>query len=153
MEERMQSHAILLASAVALVGCMTTSPSSFEAVQTPSYFVLTEDAEFPNKIAKALGSGRYSSIFAKNGITYYLGEPKALIMPNGVRVNGGIAIDAALSNCHLFIQVGDDSKILQEQGAGVVVSQLAKLEAGRIRDFPNDAACKAVLPKIAIQKP
>lgn len=130
---------------------MTASPGSYQPLTTASHFVLEQDTMVANKVTSGLAKGRYQAVFQKNGLTYYLGEPKSLIMPNGVRVNGGIAVPAGEAGaCHLFIQVGDDSEIIREQGGGILIAELSKLETGRIREFPGDPACAGFYPHITL---
>ena len=130
---------------------MTTSPASYQPLTTPSHFVLAQDAMVANKVSSGLAKGRYQAVFQKSGLTYYLGEPKSLIMPNGVRVNGGIALPANKDgDCHVFIQVGDDSEIIRAQDGGELIAQLSKLETGRIREFPGDPGCRGFYPLLTV---
>jgi hypothetical protein len=135
-----------------LAGCMTTSPGSYDALTRTSHFALSQDAMIANKVSSGLAAGRYEAVFQTAQHVYYLGPPKALIMPNGTRVNGGIALPraAAGTNCHLFIQIGDDSQAVRDMRMGLVVSQLAKLEAGRIREFQDDPACAPFLDVVRV---
>lgn len=139
---------------VVLSSCMTTSPKDYKALSSTSYFVLEQDVMVQTKIAAGLAKGTYRSIFESSESIYYLGESKALILNPKTRVNGGIAISKHASNpvCHLFIQIGDDSEEVRSMGMGPVVSQLAKLEAGRIREFKNDPSCQPLLPYAHVVK-
>jgi hypothetical protein len=146
-----QSIFVLLAASTLVAGCMTSSPGSYQPPTSASHFVLEQDTMVTNKISSGLAKGRYQAVFQKNGLTYYLGEPKSLIMPNGVRVNGGIALPAEKSGeCHMFIQVGDDSEVIRAENGGELIAQLSKLEAGRIREFPGDPACAGFYPHVMI---
>lgn len=148
----MKALAALLLVAVVLTGCMTTSPKSYQSLARESHFVFQDDVMVANKVSSGLAKGTYRSVFESADHTYYLGEPKALIMPNGVRVSGGIALPKAGSShgCHIFIQVGDDSAIVREQEGGALVAELAKLEAGRIREFKNDPTCSGFITRIQL---
>lgn len=140
-----------LACSALVAGCMTASPRSYQPLTSASHFVLEQDTMVTNKVSSGLAKGRYQAVFQKNGLTYYLGEPKSLILPSGVRVNGGIALPPGNAGaCHLFIQIGDDSEIIREQNGGVLIAELSKLEAGRIREFPNDPACSGFYPHLAV---
>lgn len=137
-------HALLLILAALLLATgMTRSPKSYLPLTAPSHFDFVEDVLVANKVSAGLAKGRYQAVFEGPEHVYYLGEPKALIMPNGVRVNGGIALPkpGATVGCHLFIQIGDDAKAVRDAGMGVVISALARMEAGRIREFKKDPAC------------
>ena len=146
-----QSIFAVLAASTFVAGCMTSSPGSYQPLTSASHFVLEQDTMVTNKISSGLAKGRYQAVFQKNGLTYYLGEPKSLIMPNGVRVNGGVAVPAGkVGDCHMFIQVGDDSEIIRAENGGELIAQLSKLEAGRIREFPGDPACAGFYPYLDI---
>jgi hypothetical protein len=113
--------------------------------------VFAQDVMVANKVSSGLAAGRYQAVFATDRHVYYLGEPKALLMPNGARVNGGIALPRDGGEaCHLFIQVGDDSAYTRELGMGLIVNQIARMEAGRIREFKDDAACAGFLPSVQV---
>lgn len=133
-----------------LAACMTTSPSSYQPLTRSAHFVLDEDTMIANKVSSGLAAGRYEAVFQDEHRTYFLGPPQALLMPNQTRVNGGIALPKSTSDrtCHLFIQVGDDSQAVRDMRMGLVVEQIAKLEAGRIREFKDDPACTPYLDRI-----
>lgn len=146
-----RNYAALL-SALLLAGCMTTSPSSYQQLTRSSHFVLEQDVLLANKVSSGLVAGRYEAVFQNAQFVYYLGPSKALLMPNGTRVNGGIALPktAGGPTCHLFIQIGDDSQAVRDMHMGLVVTQLAKLEAGRIREFRDDPTCAPYLERIRV---
>ena len=138
-----------LACSALAAGCMSASPGSYQPLTAASHFVLQQDTMVTNKVSSGLAKGRYQAVFQKNGLTYYLGEPKSLILPNGVRVNGGSPLPPANDGaCHLFIQIGDDSEIIRQEKGGLLIAELSKLEAGRIREFPNDPACSGFYPYV-----
>ena len=88
----------VLALAIILIACgMTKSPKSFDPVRSPSHFVLEADVMVANKVSSGLAKGSYQAVFQSKDHVYYLGEPGALLMPNGTRVNGGIALATALA--------------------------------------------------------
>ncbi|GAB3752722.1 hypothetical protein [Lysobacter olei] len=151
--KRQPLHVLLLMlAALTMATGMTRGPKSYQPLTTPSHFEFVEDVLVANKVSAGLAKGRYQAVFEGPEHVYYLGEPKALIMPNGVRVNGGIALPkpGATVGCHLFIQIGDDSKAVRDAGMGVVISALARMEAGRIREFKKDSACGGFMPHIAV---
>ena len=143
----------VLALAIILIACgMTKSPKSFDPVRSPSHFVLEADVMVANKVSSGLAKGSYQAVFQSKDHVYYLGEPGALLMPNGTRVNGGIALpkDALAPPCHLFIQIGDDSEQARDMRLGSLVAALARLEEGRIREFKKDPACTEFMTKISV---
>lgn len=144
--------ALIALAALVLATGMTRSPKSYQPLTAPSHFDFAEDVMVANKVSAGLAKGRYQAVFEGPEHVYYLGEPKALIMPNGVRVNGGIALPKAASTagCHLFIQIGDDSKQVRDAGMGVVIAALARMETGRIREFRKDPTCSGLMPYINV---
>lgn len=146
------NHRLLLLAAVLLTTGMTRSPKSYLPLDHAAHFVFEEDVMVANKVSAGLAKGRYQAVFQSREHVYYLGEPGALPMPNGVRVNGGIALaKSGDRSCHLFIQIGDDSRAVREAGMGPVVAALARLESGRIREFRDDPACSAFIDHIRVQ--
>ncbi len=143
---------VAIAACLSVSACMTSSPGGFDPPPAARHFDFAEDVMVANKVSAGLAAGRYVAAFASATHVFYLGPPKSLIMPNGVRVNGGIALPKSPGDpaCHLFIQIGDDSRQVREQGMGVVVAQVAKLEAGSIREFRNDPTCQGFLPRIQL---
>jgi len=143
---------VAAALCLSLSACMTSSPSRFDPPPAARHFEFTGDVLVANKVSSGLAAGRYVAAFASDTHVFYLGPPKALIMANGTRVNGGIALPktAGDTSCYLFIQIGDDSQQVREQGMGVVAAQVAKLEAGSIREFRNDPMCQGFLPRIQL---
>lgn len=143
---------LFTALALVLLTGMTKSPKSFQPLSEPSHFELAQDLSMPNKLNATLTKGRYQAVFQSKDHVFYLGAPKALQLGNGPHVSGGIALpkpDSKLS-CHMFIQIGDDSKEVREQGMGPIVAALAKAEAGRIREFKKDPNCAGLMPHIQI---
>lgn len=144
---------LVLPLAIILIACgMTKSPKSFDPVPSPSHFILETDVVVANKVSSGLAKGSYQAVFQSKDHVYYLGEPGALLMPNGTRVNGGIALPkhALAPPCHLFIQIGDDSEQARDMRLGSLVAALARLEEGRIREFKKDPACIEFMAKIAV---
>ncbi|KRA46509.1 hypothetical protein [Pseudoxanthomonas sp. Root630] len=144
---------LVLALTIILIACgMTKSPKSFDPVPSASHFVLEADVMMANKVSSGLAKGSYQAVFQSKDHIYYLGEPGALLMPNGTRVNGGIALPkhALAPPCHLFIQIGDDSERARDMRLGALVVALARLEKGRIREFKEDPACIGFMTRIAV---
>lgn len=144
---------LVLALAIILIACgMTKSPKSFDPVPSASHFVLEADVMMANKVSSGLAKGSYQAVFQSKDHIYYLGEPGALLMPNGTRVNGGIALPkhALAPPCHLFIQIGDDSEQARDMRLGALVVALTRLEKGRIREFKKDPACIGFMTRIAV---
>jgi hypothetical protein len=108
---------------------MTKSPKSFDPVPSPSHFVLEADVMVTNKVSSGLPKGSCQAAIRSKNNVYYLGELGALLMPNGARVNGGIALPkhALAPPCHLFIQIGDDSEQARGMRLGALVVALARL--------------------------
>lgn len=131
---------------------MTKSPKSFDPVPSPSHFVLEADVMVTNKVSSGLPKGSCQAAIQSKNNVYYLGELGALLMPNGARVNGGIALPkhALAPPCHLFVQIGDDSEQSRDMRLGALVAALARLEKGRIREYKKDSACIGFMKKIAV---
>lgn len=131
---------------------MTASPRSYQPLSSASHFVFESDVRVANKLSSGLAKGRYQAVFESTDHMYYLGEPASLLMPNGARIGGGIALPKADSSkgCHLFIRIGDDSHDVRRNGMGLVVSELAKLEEGRIREFKDDPSCSGFMDHIHV---
>ena len=123
-----------------LMGCAGVSPKKFSPVTVASAYVLSEDVTyiaskanaFHPDIVNGLAKGRYVAIFEDRSYVYYVGEGDC-VLP--FKDRGGIAIAKDGSTPRLWVYIRDSSDAIYEQGGGVIISQLSKLEAGRIRIF------------------
>lgn len=123
-----------------LMGCAGVSPKKFSPVTVASAYVLSEDVTyvalkanaFHPDVVNGLSKGRYVAIFEDRSYVYYVGEGEC-VLP--FKDRGGIAIAKDGAAPRLWVYIRDSSDAIDKQGGGIVISQLSKLEAGRIRIF------------------
>lgn len=138
----------LLATAL-LNGCAGTSQKNFVSAGVESAYLLEEDIiymalkanAFHPDIYNGLAKGRYVARFQDAEHTYYEGTGPC-VLP--FKDRGGIAFSKDGSPPKLWVYIRDDSQYLQDSGSGALVSQLSKLEAGRIRIFNTEVSSELV---------
>jgi len=141
---------VLLAAVLCLAACVSNSRKSYQPVAVHGHFVLERNLAVATRVSSEFAAGTYTAAFSKNGTTFYMGPPGAIILPIGAHTNGGVAIvEGSPRSCYVFFEIGGDPKAVGEN-YGFLVGAMSSMERGRIREFPDDPGCATLLPQIRI---